>query len=126
MKGWYMLALALPLALAACNAGGDDTTDGTRGQCAAGGALEDCPEAQRTPEGACWRLVDCGAIPLASDNGGVFDWGTCVDRLESATADRERVVIDCIAASTCDALKTSGDPRRPDPNAMYCLRLGGL
>ena len=120
-----MLAV-LALALAACGTGGDDTTDGTRGQCAEGGALSACPEAERTPEGACWRLVDCGAIPLASDNTGVFDWGACVDGLERATADRERLAIDCIAASTCDALKTSGDPRRPDPSQMYCLRLGGL
>ena len=48
---------------AACNAG-DDTTDGARASCAEGGAINACPDSPTTPEGACWRLVDCAAIPL--------------------------------------------------------------
>lgn len=115
----------LVVVVAACGPG-DDTTDGTRGQCAEGGALNACPEADRTAEGACWRLVDCGAIPLHADPNYVFDWDTCADTLESLTADRERLVIDCIAASACDQLKVDGSPDRPNTDQMHCLRIGGL
>ena len=119
---WASLVL---IALVACGAG-DDTTDGTRGQCAEGGALNACPEAERTAEGACWRLVDCAAIPLHSDDMNVFDWDNCVDDLQQLTSDRERLVVDCIAASSCDSLKVDGSPRTPDPTQMHCLRLGAF
>src|SRR5262245_54270402 len=105
MKRWLLVAIVL----AACSAG-DDTTEGARSFCAQGGALTDCPDAERTPQGACWRLVDCGAIPVASDNENRFTWGRCVDLLERQTADRQRLVINCIAASTCDELRVDGSP----------------
>jgi len=111
--------------LGACGAG-DDTTEGTRAECAQGGALTDCPDAERTAQGACWRLVDCGAISVKSDVDNRFTWPRCVDTIERQTADRQRLVISCIAASTCDELRVEGSPRNPDPNNMYCLRLGGL
>jgi hypothetical protein len=108
--------LSLCLLLAACNAG-DDTTDGARALCAEGGALDSCPAPPRTPDGVCWRLVDCAAIPLDTMNG--LDWGRCVDFVQQLTDDRQRLVIDCIAASSCDALK-------PDPQngVIACLALG--
>jgi hypothetical protein len=109
----------------ACGAD-DDTTEGTRAGCAQGGALNDCPDAERTAEAACWRLVDCGAISVESDNENRFTWPRCVDRLEAATADRQRLVINCIAASSCDELRVENSPTRPDPDAMHCLRFGGL
>ena len=105
----------------ACGAG-DDTADGTRGLCAAGGALTDCPDAARTAEAACWRLVDCAAIPIAADPDFVFDWGRCVDTIESQTIERERLIVSCLAGSTCDALKVGGSPDRPDPDDIHCLR----
>jgi len=111
--------------LGACGAG-DDTTEGARAECAQGGALTDCPDAERTAQGACWRLVDCGAISVKSDNTNRFTWPRCVDGIESATADRQRLVINCIAASTCDELRVAGSPRTPNPNDMHCLRFGGL
>ena len=111
----------LLLLLAACNAG-DDTTDGARANCAEGGALNDCPDAPHTSEGVCWRLVDCAAIPLDSQNN--FDWKRCVDGIDSLTADRQRLVIDCIAASSCDALKVDGSPDHPNTNQLHCLLLG--
>ena len=102
--------LSFVLFAAACS-----QADGTRGQCAEGGALNACPEADRTPEGACWRLVDCGAIPLkADDPNRRFDWNDCVDGIEGMTDDRQRLVVDCIAADTCDSLKV-------DPNACFLL-----
>lgn len=119
MKVWLLL-----LGLAACGAG-DDTVSGTRGNCGAGGALTDCPDSERTAVAACWRLVDCGAIPLAADPDFVFDWPRCVDSLETQTLDRQRLIINCIAASTCDALIVDGSPDRPDVGEMHCLRIGG-
>ncbi len=114
--------LSLILVVAACS-----NADGTRGQCAEGGELEACPEAERTAEGACWRLVDCGAIPLdsGSDNPDRFDWNNCVTSIMRLTDDRQRVVIDCIAAATCDSLKPS-DIRDPNPAEIGCLVAGGI
>jgi len=124
MKGCIAVAIVL-VGLVACTAG-DDTTQGTRSLCAQGGALTDCPDAERTAQAACWRLVDCGAISVASDNENRFTWGRCVDLLERQTADRERLVVNCIAASTCDELRVDGSPENPNTNDMRCLRLGGL
>lgn len=109
------------LAAAACSAG-DDTVDGTRAACAEGGALNACPEAERTPQGACWRLVDCAVIPVRKANG--FDWGSCVSRIEGATDDRQRLMIDCIASSSCDALKVNGSPDNTFQD-LVCFELGG-
>ena len=125
MKGSVLASLALAI-VSACGTG-DDVAVGSRGNCAQGGVLTDCPDAERTSEGACWRLVDCGAIPVAyNDPNEPFrlDWGTCVDGLDSLTADRQRLVIGCIAASTCDQLRVDGSPDRPNTDQMYCLRLG--
>jgi hypothetical protein len=112
--------LCLVLLVACSNA------DGTRGQCAEGGELEACPEAERTPEGACWRLVDCGAIPLDSgsdpNNQYAFDWNRCVNIIDGARTDQQRIVIDCIAASTCDSLKPNGNDR----SQIACIVAGGL
>ena len=121
------LAIAAACLGWACACGtGDDTSAGTRAECAQGGALTDCPDAQRTSQGACWRLVDCGAIAVESNTTSRFTWGRCVDSLDGLAADRQRLVIDCIAASTCDELRVSGSPIRPDPRQMHCLRFGGL
>jgi hypothetical protein len=114
---WFNLALpCCALALACSN------NNGTRGQCAEGGALEQCPEGERTVEGACWRLVDCGAIDLESNN---FDWEVCYERILGTNADQQQLIIDCIAASSCDSLKVDGSPGAPDTNNMTCLVIGG-
>ena len=57
------------------------------------------------------------AIPLDAPNN--FDWADCMNGIERLTADRQRLVIDCIAVSSCDALK-------PDPQngQIACLLLG--
>jgi hypothetical protein len=108
--------------LAACGSGDDDVYNGTRGQCEFGGELNDCPDAARTSEGACWRLVDCGRLDLEIEDPmdpNRFDWGTCVDGLDSTTADRRRLAINCIAASTCDELRA----RDEDGFLDFCLEL---
>lgn len=107
MKWIASLVLAAAL-LAACGEG-----TGTSGECAFGGALTDCPDAERTPEAACWRLVDCGAIVVEADNEETGeesnnDWGGCVNVLESLTEDRQRIAVNCVAASTCDELRVDG------------------
>ncbi len=108
MKGLLYASFVLALvSLSACGAG-DDTVEGTRSECAFGGVITDCPDAERTPEAVCWRLVDCGAIIVQSDNPDRFDWGDCVDRLDTLTSDRRQLVVGCIAAATCDELRVSG------------------
>jgi hypothetical protein len=117
---WLVLLL-----LCACSAG-DDTATGGHSQCAEGGAINDCPDSVETAQDACWRMVDCAAIPVASgtkDNH--FDWGQCVDRIESSIDVAQTLIIACISASTCDALKVPGSPDNPDENQMSCFHLGG-
>ena len=106
MKGWIASTLLASFVVAAACGTGDDVVEGGRAQCAYGGALTDCPDAAQTPEGACWRLVDCGALDVEREEPGQFDWGACVDRLEGMIEDRRRPVIACVAASTCDELRT--------------------
>lgn len=113
MRCWTSL---LFLALAACGAG-DDTADGTRAFCAEGGALNGCEVSVKTPQDACWRMVDCGAIELNRDQG--FDWNNCVGSIEGMRDPQQQLVMACIAASTCDQLKvTSERGQRP------CFLLG--
>jgi hypothetical protein len=123
MKGFFLASLAL-VTVSACGTG-DDVAGGARANCAQGGELTDCPDAERTAEGACWRLVDCGAIPVDHPDEFRIDWGRCVDGIESLTSDYERLVINCVAASTCDQLRVDGSPNQPNTDQMYCLRLGG-
>jgi hypothetical protein len=113
MKG--LIASVLLAAMIACGAS-DDAQFGSRGECEFGGTLTDCESAQRTVHGACWRLVDCGAIILHHEtNDNVLDWDNCVGQLERTTEDRRRLVVACIASSTCDELRTT-----------LCLDLGDL
>ncbi len=124
MQGW-IAGLAL-VVVAACGAD-DDVAGGARAQCAQGGELTDCPDAERTAPGACWRLVDCGAIAVSSGDpmSGRFDWDRCVGRIEGLAAEYERLVINCIAASTCDQLRVDGSPDQPNTDQMLCVALGG-
>jgi hypothetical protein len=105
MKGCMSFVL---LALVACGAG-DDVADGARDLCAEGGELNDCRDVPRTPMEACWRLVDCGAIPLHREDPNADDWGNCVDEIERMRETSQRLTIACIAASTCDQLKLDDD-----------------
>jgi len=113
------------LACGACTAG-DDTASGARARCAEGGALNDCPDSERTPQAACWRLVDCGAISVSSgDPTNNFDWGDCVDRIDASITAAQTLIINCIAASSCDALRVQGSPDDPNRDQMACFHLGG-
>lgn len=105
MKGCISFVL---LALAACSAG-DDTADGTRAQCAEGGELNDCADTPRTPMEACWRMVDCGAIPLHETEDFRDDWDSCVDEIERMREHAQQLAVACIGASTCDQLRLQND-----------------
>lgn len=107
-------ASPLLLACALC-AACDDTEDkdGARGSCAAGGVLSGCDDAERTVEAACWRLVECGSLPLESgdiDNVNRPDFGNCLDVLDRMTDERAALVIACVVSSTCDELQVPGSP----------------
>jgi hypothetical protein len=121
-------ASLLVVALALCGAACDDTEskDGARGSCASGGALAGCDDAERTAEAACWRLVECGAYPLESDepDPNVRDWGSCVNRLETMVEERAALVITCIVSSTCDELQAPGSPNPYEDAA--CFDYGAL
>jgi len=104
------------LAISACGLG-DDTADGTRDQCAEGGELNNtCSGSVQTAEQACWRMVDCGAIPLHRMERYQFDWNECVEDIERAGLPQSRLMMGCVAASTCDQLKA---------NAAACFAYGG-
>jgi len=69
-------------------------------------------------------LVDCGAIPISSSENH-FDWGQCVDRIETSIDVAQKLIVHCIAASNCDSLRVSGSPNNPNRNLMTCFHLGG-
>ncbi len=72
---------------------------------------------------ACDRMVACAAIPRDSEDENGFDWGLCVDRLNSLVPTQERFVIACIGAATCDELKINGSPNAPQ-NRGFCFEFG--
>ena len=112
------------LSLCACSAG-DDTSTGAHAKCSEGGAINSCDTDVVTAQDACWKLVDCGAIPVSSDKDGRFDWGACVDTIEGTIDVGQQLTIACIGASSCDALKVEGSPDQPNPHQISCLNLGG-
>lgn len=124
MSGYQRLVAVAMLIASGCGTGSDETVEGARAQCAYGGELLDCAPADRTSEGACWRLVDCGAIPVSGEEEFDFDWGRCVDGIDSLTAERQRLVISCIAHSICDELRVSGSPDDPNEDAIPCFHVG--
>jgi hypothetical protein len=119
MKWMYLAACALALATA-CDS--NQPVDGSRSPCASGGAIGGCPSGDESPAGACTRLVSCGAIPLAAPDDK-YDWGRCVDQLNSMTAERRGFVTACIATSSCDELRVNGSPTNPYQR-IFCFEFG--
>jgi hypothetical protein len=108
------LAAAAALVLLAGACGGDDERNyGTRGNCFAGGAINECDDPELTPEGVCEKMVACGAIARDSNNEG-GDYDSCVSTIyqrgDDGTMD---FIIACIAATSCDELRSD-----------YCFELG--
>jgi hypothetical protein len=109
-------AMAILAALLCSAAGGivacgiDSPRPPPRGQCS---PEEDprtgCePVALASAEEACWRLVECGAVPVAnpeSDPGCCFDWGSCVNRVESMADEQFELALACVESSSCEELR---------------------
>ena len=116
------------LVAAACGVDSDRSTPGLRGPCgSAGGPLSEC---EGTPivsaEDACWRLVECGAIPVANpedDPGCCFDWARCVDYVEELPDLDFEVALTCIEHAPCDHLTAGGSPDRTNGRPP-CLEQG--
>lgn len=105
--------------------GSCDGADGTRGPCAAGGQIlgdEQCGEVE-TSEDACWKLVECGVVPLDHVDEGGLDWGRCVGRLEDMGETNRRLALACVDAASCDELIVRGSPNNPQNEWPDCLEL---
>ena len=129
-RPWCPIALAAALWLVAAACDGDGAIQGHRGPCATPtGAFVGCEtEPLETAEDACWRLVDCGVIPLErnEENQGTFDWRDCVFTIEELPSQRENFVIQCIGVSSCDDLQLPNSPRTPREDELLCLAFGDL
>lgn len=114
---------ALPLLLLAWTAcDGEGYSDGYRSPCAGGGQILGCEdEAIETPEDACWKLVECGAFPIDTDDPDTDeldpdrqqDFAGCVDRLRRSDEDSARIAIACVEAASCDELIVDDSPQNP-------------
>ena len=129
MRARILVALALlPLPLAgAC--GFDGAAPGVRGECATAIGEPLCEEAAiETSADACWKLVQCGSIPLANqEEENFFDYANCLDRFDRIGAHRSELSMACIAASTCDQLRFENGPNRPGNSSEAmppCLEYG--
>ena len=91
----------------------DGPRSGDRDPCSGDDDMDCDPVALAGAEEACWRLVQCGAVPAAnpeSEPSCCFDWAACVNRIESLPDDQFELALACIEASQCDELKAeSGD-----------------
>lgn len=122
------------LAVLALACGHDGPDPGVRGPCdQPGGSTLGCtPAAIATPEDACWRMVECGAIPVAnpeSDPECCFDWADCVEELDELPAAQLELALACVAAAPCSELLLPGSPDRPtrnDEELPACLQHGRL
>jgi hypothetical protein len=125
MKRFWCTA-ALVAALAS-TVGCDDegAVQGQRGACAdSTRAFVGCEdEPIETPEDACWRLVECGVIPLSIEEG--YDWGACVRQIERLSAEEGDFALRCVEAASCDDLLLFQSPTNPWGDRL-CFEFGQL
>lgn len=116
--------------LLACDPSG--STPGLRGPCSTpSGEPLGCDEQPiETAEDACWKLVSCGAIPVANpddDPDCCFDYTRCIDELGELEQLGHDFALACIEGATCDQLRWRGSPDRPTRNRAEmpaCLQHG--
>lgn len=120
---------ALGILLVSCSF--DDSAPGVRSRCATASADPLCEEARTdTPEAACWRLVECGAIPVRNPEGeedSYFDYNLCVRFFERLDRHRLDLSLACVNQATCDELRFDGSPNHPRRNIdsfPLCLAYG--
>ncbi len=126
MRARMLVALvALPL-LGGCDYEG--AAPGVRGQCAAASGEPLCVSSVETPEDACWKLVECGSIPVANEEEqNFFDYANCLNRFDAIGEHRSALSMACIEASTCDQLRFENGPNQPRNNSEgmpACLEYG--
>ena len=124
---WFAAVLGAATLVAAC--GDEGSIQGVRQPCAsASGTLLGCDDTTiETPEDACWRLVECGVIPLEHDEDNIFDWANCVYQIERLSEPRYDFALQCVETSSCDDLKVGNspvDPRIWDQSIPLCLQFG--
>ena len=107
----------------------DGATQGVNERCAVGsGALLGCDDDPITSaEDACWRLVRCGAIPLANSDeepNAYFDFGRCIRHIDGMSDELFDATLQCVETATCDDLKAPNapEPYRGDLNLPLCLQ----
>jgi hypothetical protein len=107
----------------------DGSHQGARSACA-GGQLECVSESLESAEDVCWRLVECGAIPLTNPEGSencCIDWDACTNYVASFEANDFAFVSACVEISSCDELKARRSPTRPPASSEelpLCLQYG--
>lgn len=121
-----MFVLALVPALA-CSF--DDSAPGLRDQCATTVGQPFClVDPIESAEDACWRLVSCGSIPVASpEDQNYFDQPTCEAFLQRVSNHRFQIALACIETSTCDQLRFRDGSSHPSTNQErmpLCLEYG--
>jgi len=120
-----ILTLAACLMALAC--GDDMAKHGFRDPCAApSGAIDGCDTTPvESSQDLCWRLVECGAIPLEDPVGddGIFDWQDCVRFANDLDDYQFELAATCVQTSTCDELKPNGAPNAPY-SIPLCLQHG--
>ena len=119
--------LVLSLSIHGCSF--DGASPGVRGQCATAIGEPLCVDMPiETADGACWKLVGCGSIPVANEEDeNYFDYSNCIDRIEGLSAHRHAISLACIEASTCDQLRFDNGPTRPGNSSESmppCLEYG--
>ena len=119
------LRLWAAVGLVATNCADGDAIPGVRGDCSISiGIGPDCPRPIVDSSAAvCSRLVECGAIPVAHDDDGVFDYGECLDFVDGLGDFRREFVFACVEAALCDDLKVGGSPDQPR-ELPICLEHG--
>jgi hypothetical protein len=116
-----VIAMLLGVGLAAGGCGGDDVTPGVLGECASfsGAGLECESPPIETIADVCFKLLDCGVMPLDNANGG-FDWDECMDREDDLDDRNREIIFACVEVSSCDELQ------RIDGGLPLCLQHGNL
>jgi hypothetical protein len=118
-RPWCLAVCAVALASTAACGDEDALTQGHRGPCAtATGPFVGCDnEPIETPEDACWKLVECGVIPLEED------WQDCVRSIERLSSQEQGFVMSCVEAASCDDLLQYNSPRDPYGERL-CFEFG--
>src|SRR5687768_2489420 len=106
MRRRAMPISAAMIALCALIACDGDPKPGARGPCASptGPAIDCTPVPLDSAEDACWRLVECGAIPVVnpeSEPNCCLDWAACVETIEDLPDQDFELALACLEAAPC-------------------------